>query len=66
MNLTDKQCDEFRRMPGSFNDMVRAIYAAGRKAGLEEALSALPQSGVGHYIYEKALTDCAAAIRAIV
>lgn len=27
--LTDDQCAEFRRMPGSFNDMVRAIYAAG-------------------------------------
>ena len=61
MMLTGTQCDEFRRMPGSFYDMVRAIYAAGqesmrakldeqwndgfdkgkaagRKAGLEEAL----------------------------
>ncbi len=28
--LTESQCDEFRRLPGSFNDMVRAIYAAGR------------------------------------
>lgn len=27
--LTDAQCDEFRRMPVPFNDMVRAIYAAG-------------------------------------
>lgn len=28
--LTDEQCDEFRRTNGSFNDMVRTIYAAGR------------------------------------
>jgi len=28
--LTDEQCDEFRRLPVSFNDMVRAIYNAGR------------------------------------
>ena len=28
--LTDEQCDEFRRTVGSFNDMVRTIYAAGR------------------------------------
>ena len=27
--LTDDQCDEFRRLPVSFNDMVRAIYCAG-------------------------------------
>lgn len=27
--LTDEQCDEFRRTPGTFNDMVRAIYDAG-------------------------------------
>ncbi len=27
--LTDEQCDEFRRLPLSFNDMVRAIYEAG-------------------------------------
>jgi hypothetical protein len=27
--LTDAQCDEFRRHPGTFNDMVRHIYRAG-------------------------------------
>jgi hypothetical protein len=32
MMLTDTQCDEFRRMPGSFNDMVREIYAAGQES----------------------------------
>jgi hypothetical protein len=30
--LTDAQIDEFRRLPLSFNDMVRAIYEAGRSA----------------------------------
>ena len=30
--LTDSQCDEFRRLPMSFNDMVRAIYKAGQEA----------------------------------
>ena len=33
--LTDEQCMEFRRMPGSFNDMVRAIHAAGVQAERE-------------------------------
>jgi hypothetical protein len=28
--LTDEQCDEFRRTRGSFNDMVRVIFEAGR------------------------------------
>lgn len=27
--LTDKQCEEFRRLPLSFNDMVRAIHDEG-------------------------------------
>jgi hypothetical protein len=27
--LTDHRCDEFRRLPVPFNDMVRAIYEAG-------------------------------------
>lgn len=27
--LTDEQCNEFRREPGSFNHMVRVIYKAG-------------------------------------
>ena len=31
-DITDEQCDEFRRLPGSFNDMVRAIYRAGRES----------------------------------
>ena len=34
--LTDDQCAEFRRLPGSFNDMVRAIYEAGRASKAAE------------------------------
>ena len=30
--LTDAQCDEFRRAPLSFNDMLRAVYRAGTDA----------------------------------
>lgn len=29
LSLTEEQCDAFRRLPMPFNDMVRAIYAAG-------------------------------------
>lgn len=39
--LTEEQCEEFRRMPGSFNEMVRAIYRAGFYKG---ALAALERS----------------------
>lgn len=27
--LTDDECDEFRRLPGSFNDMMRAVHEDG-------------------------------------
>lgn len=30
--LTDDQCDEFRRTPGSFNTMVRTVYRAGQQS----------------------------------
>lgn len=30
--LTEAQCEQFRRLPGSFNDMVRAIFRAGWEA----------------------------------
>jgi len=29
MSLTDEMCDEFRRKPCSFNDMIRHAYNAG-------------------------------------
>lgn len=36
--LTDGQCNKFRRMPGSFNDMVNGIFEAGRMAGAQECV----------------------------
>ncbi len=33
IELSDEQCDEFRRLPVIFNDMVRAIYKAGWREG---------------------------------
>jgi len=36
--LTDEECEYFRRLPGSFNDMVRAIHDAGAERGISEAL----------------------------
>ena len=47
--LTDEQCEKFRRLPGSFNDMVRAIYEAGiaaNQAKLDIAVDALEYIGV--------------------
>ena len=47
--LTDEQCEEFRRLPESFNDMVRAIYEAGmatNQAKLGIAVEALEYIGV--------------------
>ncbi|MBI6882531.1 hypothetical protein [Pseudomonas putida] len=41
--LTDKQCDEFRSMPGNFRDMVRAIHRHGYyKGALDCAESMTP------------------------
>lgn len=30
--LTDDQCNHFRRLPLTFNDMVRTIYVAGQRS----------------------------------
>lgn len=35
LDLTDDECDQFRRMPGSFNDMVRAIFKSGARRQAE-------------------------------
>lgn len=44
--LTDAQCDEIRRHPGSFNDMLRtlsrAAWLAASAAEREAILQALP------------------------
>lgn len=37
--LSDAQCDEFRVIPGSFNHMVRTIYAAGAGSVKAEAMA---------------------------
>lgn len=46
---TDAQCDEFRRLPGSFNDMIRKVYAIGRMQGAQESVEVMkayyPRSG---------------------
>jgi hypothetical protein len=34
--LTDDQCDEFRRLPLKFNDMIRATYVAGYTLAVKE------------------------------
>lgn len=41
--LTDDQCNEFRRLPGTFNDMVRAIYEAGRASKAAEYADVPPK-----------------------
>ena len=41
--LTDEQCAEFRRLPVSFNDMVRAIYEAGRASKAAEYADVPPK-----------------------
>ncbi len=66
--LTDEQCMEFRRMPGSFNDMVRAIHASGAQAERERCARVAEKTfkstearyGMTWYVYHK---DIAAAIR---
>lgn len=39
--LTDEQCDELRRLPGSFNDMIRKVHEYGRMTGATEAVEVL-------------------------
>jgi len=45
--LTDEQCNEFRRLPMSFNDMVRAIYEAGRASKAAEYADVPPEEWNG-------------------
>lgn len=46
--LTDEECNEFRRLPKSFNDMVRAIYESGYTSRDEE-VTELTKSNVEAY-----------------
>lgn len=43
--LTDEQCNEFRGLPVSFNDMVRAIHADGYAKALKDAAAACERVG---------------------
>jgi len=61
--LTAEQCDEFRRLPLSFRDMVRAIYAAGEAAALERAARVAEQNPTPRFF----IGSCEAnAIRALI
>lgn len=42
--LTDEECDKLRRLPGSFNDMLRAVHYGGYMKGAQEAIQSV-QSG---------------------
>lgn len=39
--LTDAQCEEFRCMRGSFNDMVRGIFESGRMTGAQQSIDCI-------------------------
>lgn len=59
--LTDEQCNEFRRLPVSFNDMVRAIHADGYAQALKDAAEVCAD----HASCEGIAQTCAAAILAL-
>jgi hypothetical protein len=44
MKLSDEQCDDLRRLPGSFNDMVRKIFEIGRMDAAQEAAEVMKKS----------------------
>jgi len=47
--LTDEECNKFRRHPGSFNEMVNAIYEAGRlKEREDKTIITVEDHFVGH------------------
>lgn len=75
--LTDEQCNEFRSLPVSFNDMVRAIHADGYAQALKDAaevcgkleeeelcLDVSSDEGKHGYAHER-LAQAAAAILAL-
>jgi len=41
--LTHLQCDEFRRLPCSFDNMLRAVHKAGRASMKAEATDVLSE-----------------------
>lgn len=58
MMLTDEQCNEFRRLPLSFNDMVRAIHGAGRQQAFEDAALMLDGTTAFNFIHHDAGWIC--------
>ena len=48
--LTEEQCAEFRRLPGTFNDMIRDIYEAGRASKAAEYADVPPEKFKGLYL----------------
>ena len=63
--LTDEQCNEFRRLPMSFNDMVRAIYEAGRASKAAEYADVPPEKFKGLYRAIQPVADYAGAYGSI-
>lgn len=65
--LTDDQCDEFRRMPASFRDMVRAIHKAGFYQGTLTATTLLQPfvQDVADQLGEDECNNCSLADDAI-
>lgn len=48
--LTDSECDEFRRLPVSFNDMIRATHQAGAAAILRAQADASPSESLAELL----------------
>lgn len=65
--LSDAQCQAFRSMPGSFNEMVRAIYRAGHAKGASEAIATLRPlvQDVSEQLGEEECNNCDLANNAI-
>lgn len=61
--LTDEQCNEFRRLPGSFNDMVRAIHRDGMLKAAKLAENKFPINSGYHPELKRAGFIIANAIR---
>ena len=40
--ISDAKCFEFYKTPGSVNDMIRAVWEAGRQAGVKEVIDMVP------------------------
>lgn len=65
--LSDAQCQAFRSMQGSFNEMVRAIYRAGHAKGASEAIATLRPlvQDVSEQLGEEECNNCDLANNAI-